>query len=76
MISKGLNGSKQYLDRSQYFDMLKREKISAMLPRSRKKSFDNCIVIPVKTKCNNECKDEMLCDECNIEVNGNKKKRS
>ena len=41
MISKGLNGSKQYLDRSQYFDMLKREKISAMLPRSRKKSFDN-----------------------------------
>ena len=34
---KGFNDSKRLLDRSQYFNMIKSEKISAMLPRSWKK---------------------------------------
>ena len=44
-----------------------------MLTKSRKKSFDTGIVIPVKLKRCNECKDEILCDECNNQVNENKK---
>ena len=46
----GFNASYRRFDRSQYFDMLERKKISAMLPRSWKKSFNKGIVIPVKKK--------------------------
>ena len=50
MTFKGFNDSKRLLDRSQYFDMLDGKKISAMLPRSWKKSFNNGIVIPTKMR--------------------------
>ena len=74
MTFKGLNDSKRLLDRSQYFDMLEGKKISAMLPRSWKKSFDNGIVIPIKMKRCNECKGEILCDDCKNQVNEKKTK--
>ena len=73
MTFKGFNDSKRLLDRSQFFDMLEGEKISAMLPRSWKKSFISGIVISVKMRRYNECKGEILCDECNNQVNENKK---
>ena len=57
MTFKGFNDSKRIIDRSQYFDMLEGKQISAMLPRSGKKSFDNGIVIPAKMKRCNTCKD-------------------
>ena len=38
---KGFNDSKRLIDRSQYFKMIEGKKISAMLPRSWKKSFDS-----------------------------------
>ena len=41
MTFKGFNDSKRLLDRSQYFNMLKGKKITAILPRSWKKSFEN-----------------------------------
>ena len=51
---KGFNDSKRLLDRSQYFKKKKGEKISAMLPRSWKKSFNNGVIIPKKMRFCNE----------------------
>ena len=47
---KGFNDSKRLLDRSQYFKMKEGVKISAMLPKSWKKLFDNGIIIPKKKR--------------------------
>ena len=69
---KGFNDSKRLLDRSQYFDMLDGKKITAMLPRSWKKSFNNGIVIPTKMRHCNACKDGILCITCNNLLNENK----
>ena len=52
--------------------MLEDKKISAISPRSWKKSFKNGVIIPVKRKHCNECKRKILCDECNNQVNENK----
>ena len=64
--------SKRLLDRSQNFDMLEGKRISAMLPRSWKKSFNNGVVIPVKKRRCNNCNGEILCNECDNQVNENK----
>ena len=72
MTFKGFNDSKRLLDRSQYFDMLKGKKISAMLPRSWKKSFNNGFIIPTKMRHCNACKDGILCTTCNNLINENK----
>ena len=58
--------------RSQYVDMLEGEKISAVLPRSWKKSFNNGIVIPVKMRRCDRCKDGILCITFNNRINENK----
>ena len=52
---KGFNDNNRVLDRSQYFKMKEGEKISAMLPRSWKKSFDSRMIIPAKMRFCNEC---------------------
>ena len=54
--------------------MLEGKSLSAMLPRSWNKSFNNGTVIPVKMRRCNKCKGERLCDKCNNQVNENKKK--
>ena len=72
MTFKGLNDSKRILDRSQYFDMFEGKKVTAMLPRYWKKSFKNSVVIPVKKRRCNNCNGEILCNECNNQVNENK----
>ena len=69
MTFKGFNDSKRLLDRSQYFDMLDGKKISAMLPRSWKKSFNYGIVIPTKMRHCNTCKHGILCITCNYQIN-------
>ena len=66
------NDSKSLLDRFQYFKMIDGEKISAMLPRSWKKSFDSGIIIPTKMRFCNECNDRKMCDKCNYQINENK----
>ena len=73
MTFKGFIDSKRALDRSQYFDMLEGKKISAMLPRSWKKSFDNGVIIPVKMRRCDECTGEIICITCNNRVNEDKK---
>ena len=72
MTFKGFNDSKRLLDRSQYFDMLDGKKITAMLPRSWKKSFDNGVIIPTKMKQCSACKDGILCTTCKNQINENK----
>ena len=52
--------------------MKKGKKISAMLPRSWKKSFDSGIIIPKKMRFCNECDDKKLCNKCNNQINENK----
>ena len=72
MTFKAFEDSKRLLDRSQYFKVLEGKKISAMLPRSWKKSFSKGIVIPAKMRICNECSKEKPFDRCNIQVNGKK----
>ena len=72
MTFTGFNDSKRLLNRSQYFDMLKGKKITAMLPRSWKNSFNNGIITPTKMRHCNECKDGILCTTCNNLINENK----
>ena len=69
---KGFNDSKRLLDRSQYFKMIEGKKISAMLPKSWKKSFDSGIIIPTKKRFCNECNDNKKCVKCNTHINENK----
>ena len=69
---KGFNDSNRLLDRSQYFKMKDGKKISAMLPRSWKKSFDSGIIIPAKMRFCNECNDKKMCYKCFNQVNENK----
>ena len=69
---KGLNDSKRLLDRSQYFKMKEGKKISAMLPRSWKKSFGSGIIIPTKMRFCNDCNDKIMCNRCNNQINENK----
>ena len=52
--------------------MLEGKKISAMLPRSSKKSFLNGVVMPVKMRQCNNCNGEILCITCNNQVYENK----
>ena len=75
-IFTGVNDTKRLLDRSQYFDMLDGKKISAMLPKNWKKSFNNGIVKPPKTRFCNECCKENFCDRCHIQNNENKEIRA
>ena len=72
MTFKSFNDSKRLLDRYQYFDMLEGKKISAMLPKSWKKSFNHGIIRPTKMRRCNKCTGERLCDGCNNQVNENK----
>ena len=54
---KGFNDSKRLLDRSQNFKMIEGEKVSALLPKSWKRSFDSGIIKPTKMIFCNECND-------------------
>ena len=72
MTFKGFSDSKRLLDRSQYFDMLDGKKMTAMLPRFWKKSFNNGVIIPTKMRQCIACKDGILCATCNNQINENK----
>ena len=61
---KIFNDCERLLDRSQYFKMKEGKKLSAMLPRSWKKSFDSGIIIPRKMRFCNKCNEKELCKKC------------
>ena len=69
---KGFDDSKRLLDRSHYFKLIEGKKVSELLPKSWKKSFDNGIFIPEKMRFCNECDDKRMCNKCNNQINENK----
>ena len=69
---KGFNDTKRLLDRSQFFKMIEGKKVSALLPKSWKKSFDHGIIIPTRMRFCDECNDKKVCDKCNNQINENK----
>ena len=58
--------------RSQYFDLLERKKVSAMLPKPWKDLFNNGIVIPAKMRGCDEYRRKILSSTCDNQVNENK----
>ena len=69
---EGFNDSKRLLDRPQKFNMIEGKKITAMLPRSWKKSFNNGIIKHTKIRRCDISNDKLLCEKCNNQVNKNK----
>ena len=53
--------------------MVEGKKLSALLPKSWKKSFDSGIIIRTKMRFCNECNDKKVCNKCNNQINENKK---
>ena len=51
--------------------MIEGKKVSALLPKSWKKSFDSGINIPTKMRFCNECNDEKVCNNCKNQINEN-----
>ena len=66
---KGFNDSKRLLDRSQNFKKLEGKEISALLPKSWKKSFDSGMILPTKTRFRSECNDKKVCNKCIFQIN-------
>ena len=60
------------MDRSQNFEMIEGKKVSAMSPKSWKKSFNNGVNIPAKMRFCNESTDKLTCNSCNYQVSENK----
>ena len=52
--------------------MIEGKKISAMLPRSWKKSFHSGIIIAARMRYCNECNVKKVCNKCNNQVNEKK----
>ena len=69
---EGFNDSNRLLDQFQYFKMIEGENISAIMPKSWKKSFDSGIIKPPKRRFCNEYNDRKMCDKCNNQINENK----
>ena len=69
---KGFNDSKRLLDQSQYFKMIKGKKVSALLPKGWKESFDSGIIVPTKMRICSECNDKKMCGKCNNRINENR----
>ena len=66
---KCFNNSKKLFDRSQFFQMIKDKKISALLPKSWKKPFNSGINIPTELRFYDECNNENMCNKGNNQVN-------
>ena len=52
--------------------MIERKKVSALLPKSWRKSFDSGIIIPTKMRFCNECNDKKMRNKCNNQIDENK----
>ena len=68
---KGFNDSKRLLDRSQYFKTIEGKKVSALSPKSWKKSFHSGTILPTKMRFCNKCRDEKMCNECKNRISEN-----
>ena len=66
---KGFTDSKRLFDRSQYFEMLKGNTVHAKLLLSWKRSFESGIIIPKKLRYCTQCKENLICDDCDKKIN-------
>ena len=69
---KGFKDVSDKLDRKDYFNMADGDKLVAKIPLSWKKSFSQGVVIPHKMRNCTNCKENILCDNCDKLVNQRK----
>ena len=69
---KGFKDVKDVLDRKEYFKIGDGHILVAKVPLSWKKSFNQGVVTPHKTRNCNNCTKEILCDDCDKLVNQRK----
>ena len=69
---KGFKDVSDKLDRKEFFNMADGDKLIAKIPLSWKKSFSMGVVIPHKMRNCTNCKENILCDDCDKLVNQNK----
>ena len=69
---KGFTNVSDKLDRKEYFNMANGDKLIAQVPLSWKKSFSQGVVIPHKMRYCSNCKENILCDDCDKLVNQKK----
>ena len=60
------------LDRKEYLNMARGDKLIAKIPLSWEKSFSHGVVIPQKMRNCSNCTKDLLCDDCVKLVNQNK----
>ena len=60
------------INRKEFFEMLYGDKLATKVPKSWKKSFNSCVVIPHKLRNCSECTNEILCENCDKLVNQRK----
>ena len=68
MAFKDVNDSKQVLDCSHFCKMIEGKIISAMIPKTWKKSLNGGVVKPTKLRFCNECTDKRTCIRCNSQI--------
>ena len=69
---KGFSNVSDKLDRKEYFKNVDGDNSIAKVPSSWKKSFSQGVLILHKTRDCNDCKKDLLCDECDKLVNQRK----
>ena len=69
---KGFTNVSDKLDRKKFFKMADGDKLVAKVPLSWKKSFSQGVVIPHKMRNCTDCKEDILCDDCDKLVNQKK----
>ena len=69
---KGFTNFSDKLDRKEYFNMADGDKLIAKVPLSWKKSFSQGVVIPHRMRNCSDCKNDILCDNCDNLVNKRK----
>ena len=70
---KGFTNVSDNLNRKEFFNMADGDKLIAKVPLSWKKSFSQGVVIPHKMRNCSDCKNNILCDNCDSLVNQKKK---
>ena len=68
MAFKNVNDSKRVLDCSHFCKMIEGKIISAMIPKTWKKSLNGGVVKPTKLRFCNECTDKRTCIRCNSQI--------
>ena len=69
---KGFTNVSDNLDRKDYYKIADGGKLVAKVPLSWKKSFSQGVIFPHKMKNSSECKNDVVCENCDKLVNQGK----